>query len=470
MRSSSRSLAFAFAFAFALVAGCVTPGPGPGAGPGPSGWKLPVALSKTFPGAEPVISTLPDGTLFAEGIGAGPNGNINVIYRSTDDGATWSVVTPPFEGEQRSNDGFVATGNGGSVYAANVFSTTFQVFRSDDKGASWTPLAVPHVPVLMHRHWIVPSGASTVFVVVEALPPGFASYLAGQKPPQDVTGTPNEGLWYFMSTDKGTTWSVPAHIDPLVNFAGQGNLVVSPDGKSLYVPRYEEASKFSPAYKSGKWYLLSSHDGGSNWKRTEMFALTSELSTAVPALSMDGGGTLYFAWSQQVGNVSRAMYAFSKDQGVTWSTSRAIPGTNGAGRACSGGASASSPDGCGTNAMVWAIARGSGELHAIWYTADVANGTASQIDAPWFIDSVNLTGADTDAPTGAIVRLTLDPVHQGNICARGPACSGKEDRRLLDYPWMTFGPDGRTHVIFPSTKWDHPSAFAFYAGEPKKAA
>jgi hypothetical protein len=196
--------------------------------------------------------------------------------------------------------------------------------------------------------------------------------------------------------------------------------------------------------------MLSSHDGGTSWKRTDMFALTSELSTAVPALAMDGGGALFFAWSQQVGNVSRAMYAFSKDQGASWSTARAIPGAN------------------GTNAMVWAIARGSGELHAIWYTADVTNGTASQIDAPWFVDSVNLTGADTDTPIGTVVRLTPDAVHQGNICARGPACAGKEDRRLLDYPWMTFGPDGRTHVIFPSTKWDHASAFAFYVGEPKK--
>ena len=256
---------------------------------------------------------------------------------------------------------------------------------------------------------------------------------------------------------------MPDHIDPIVNFAGQGNLVVSPDGKSLYVPRYEEASKFSPTYKSGKWYLLSSHDGGSTWKRSEMFALTSELSTAVPSLSMDGAGTLFFAWSQQVGNVSRVQYAFSKDQGASWSAPRAVPGAH------------------GTNAMAWAIARGpqrdcvasgssaaacgSGELHAIWYSADVENGTASQVNASWFVDSINLTGADTDAPTGSVVRLTPEAVHEGNICARGPACSGKEDRRLLDYPWMTFGPDGRVDIVFPSTKWDKPSAFADFVSE-----
>jgi hypothetical protein len=441
-----RSLALAAALA--LLAGCVQPPSEPsGSGATAGAFKLPVPVSKTAPGGEPVVAVASDGTIYVEGVGGTGNGNVNKIHRSTDDGATWKDVTPPFSGEQRSNDGFVAVGNKDSVYAANVFSLTFQVFRSDDKGTTWAPLDVPRVPTLMHRHWIVPVGERTVHVAVEALPPAFAPYLAGQKPPQEVTGTPNEGLWYFRSDDKGQTWSVPQHIDPIVNFAGQGNMVVSPDGKSLFVPRYEEASKFSPTYTSGKWYLLSSKDGGASWKRSDMFPLTSELSTAVPSLSMDDAGTLYFAWSQAVGNVSRVQYAFSKDAGATWSAPRAVPGAT------------------GTNAMAWGIARpGAGNLSLVWYSAD-ADGTASKVNASWYVDHATITGADTDAPLANVTRLTPDPVHEGNICARGPACSGKEDRRLLDYPWMQVGPDGREHIVFPSTKWDRPSSFAVYVGQ-----
>src|SRR5437763_749299 len=127
VRAPMRALvpALAFALAFAL-AGCVAPGLSnkTSAGVAAGAFKLPVALSKDLPGAEPVIATLPDGTLFAQGVGStsAGTGAVNEIYESTDDGATWKVVTPNGPGELRSNDGFVAVGNGGSVYASNVFS------------------------------------------------------------------------------------------------------------------------------------------------------------------------------------------------------------------------------------------------------------------------------------------------------------------------------------------------------------
>lgn len=443
----ARGMRWSALLVLVLMTGCVNVPPLAAPTVGTLHFGLPVPVSKSYPGGEPVIAIAGDGTLYVEGIGAGANGNVNKVSKSTDDGKTWTDITPAGLGQERSNDGFVAVGNGNSVYAANVFSLTFQVFRSDDKGASWTPLDVPRIPMLMHRHWIVPFGAKTLFVVVEALPPGFAGYLGGAPPPQDITGSPNEGLWFFRSDDKGATWSVPQHIDPLVNFAGQGNLIVSKDGKSLYVPRYEEASKFAPTYTRGKWYLLSSRDAGATWTRSDMFALTSELSTAVPSLSMDDAGTLFFVWSQQVASRSRVEYSFSKDQGKSWATPRALPGAT------------------GTDAMAWSKARGTGDLSIMWFNAD-ANGTASKVNASWRVRYVEIAAADGDAPAvGALQVVTTDPVHEGNICARGPACSRGEDRRLLDYPWMDFSRDGRAHLVFPSTKWDKPSAFAVVAAQ-----
>jgi hypothetical protein len=408
-------------------------------------------VSKAYSGAEPVIAAARDGTLYVEGVGVGPDPRLgdviqNKVSRSTDDGRTWSDVTPPALGEDGSLDGFMTVGNGDSVYASNAAGTTFQLFRSDDKAATWTLLDVPRLPLSIHRHWYVASGPSTLFVVLEALPPAYWAYFAsGRDPPAQPDDAPNQGLWFLRSDDKGATWTVPQQIDTIPNFGGQGELVASPDGRSLYVPRYDEGDGFEKTYANGTWYLLSSHDGGSTWKRSPMVRLTGSLSTTIPPLALDDAGRLFFAWSQQVENTSRIQYTFSRDQGASWATPRALPGD------------------AGTDAMVWARARGDGNLSLLWYRADVY-GQASKVNASWFVEYAEISAADTDAPSVVEQRVTPDEVHHGNICARATSCGPDEDRSLLDYPWMDFTSDGRAHLVFPSTKWTNPyDAFAVVA-------
>lgn len=427
---------------FLLLAGCASPAaPSADAPPGDGtlpAFLPPVPVSQPFPGAEPVIAVTSDGVLFAEGIGGTPNGNVNKVWRSEDQGETWTDVTPPAVGESRSNDGFVAVGNGDRVYAANVFQTTFQLFRSDDKGRSWVPLPVPKVPALMHRHWVVPTGERTVHVAIEGFPPGFLPFLVGQGGVDAVQGTPNDGMWYVRSDDLGQTWSVPQHIDPKVNFAGQGPMVASPDGQRLFIPRYEDAGgAFAPKYEQGHWYMLASEDAGKTWERREMFDLQSELSTAVPGLALDAAGTLGFVWTQSDAGSSRLHIARSADGGRSWSQEAIGPAN-------------------GTMAMAWVAARGN-DLGLMWYAADV-EGTASQVNASWFVDYGLLSNG-----TLKVTRVTPEPIHEGNVCARGPACGPGEDRRLLDYPWLVFDPEGRPNMVFASTKWDRPSAFMVFA-------
>src|SRR5438093_598399 len=70
----------------------------------------PVAVSKDAPGAEPVVALAPDGTLYVEGVGridrppSQVGQNVNKVWRSTDNGSTWQDVTPPLQGQERSND------------------------------------------------------------------------------------------------------------------------------------------------------------------------------------------------------------------------------------------------------------------------------------------------------------------------------------------------------------------------------
>jgi len=416
-------------------------------------FEIPVAVSTTEPGAEPVIAIGPDGTIYVEGVGSNGQQNLNKVFRS-DDGRSWTDITPAAFGEERSNDGYVAVSDDGTLYAANVFSLTFQVYRSEDRGDTWTRLNMPPEPPLMHRHWILPRG-DVVHVAVEALPPSFVPYLVrGPTVPTDATDS-RAGMWYTRSEDGGDSWTTPIQIDPIVNFAGQSNMVMSDDGERLYVARYQEdAAPPEYTYDDGHWYMLASEDSGATWERREMFDLTSEMSTAVPGLALDAEGALWMAWTQEVAgsaaqrgadapagasSASIVHLASSRDGGAWTEPTRPI-GVN------------------GTHAMAWAAAAPDGRLGIMWYQADTS-GTASQVDSPWFVHYAELrNGTVLDS-----IRVTPTAVHEGNICAKGPACGEGEDRTLLDYPWMDFDADGAAWLVYPSTMWDRPSAFAVVA-------
>lgn len=405
------------------------------------GFHAPFAVSTTAPGAEPVIALAPDGTAYVEGIGRmGDRGNVNKVWRCDAARADCTDITPAGPGEERSNDGYVAVSDDGTVYAANVFSLTFQVYRSEDQGRTWTRLDIPPLPPLMHRHWIIPIG-DTVHVTIEALPPSFVPYLGGAPPLPTDASDAQSGMWYTRSEDGGDTWTEPTQIDPIVNFAGQSNMVASADGEKLYVGRYQEdAAPPEYTYDDGHWYMLVSDDGGDSWERREMFDLTSEMSTAVPGLALTPDGALTYAWTQETEGRSQLFVAGSVDGGETWSAPSRPVRTN------------------GTMAMAWAAAAPDGRVGLMWYEAP-ANDTASQVDAAWSVWYAEIRDGAVDGP----VLVTPQSVHDGNICAKGPACAEGEDRTLLDYPWMDFDGRGKAHLVFPSTDWDNPSAFAMVA-------
>jgi hypothetical protein len=222
---------------------------------------------------------------------------------------------------------------------------------------------------------------------------------------------------------------------------------VGADGQDLYVQRFEQkdAPRFEPTYARGHWYLVSSRDAGASWKRSEMFDLTSELGAAIPFLVVDPAGPVYSFWSQEADGTSRLTYSFSKDRGASWATPRLLP------------------LGSGAQSMVAGDAKGPGRVALGWFEAD-ARGTAPKVNASWGFWTATVTGLDSDAPSGNATLAAAD-VHRGNVCPKGPACKPGEDRRLLDYPWVDVGPDGRARFVFPSTAWDKPGSFAMYAGE-----
>lgn len=418
-----------------------------GAAPGPGAFLEPVNVSTDHPGGEPVVDVAPDGTIYVEGVGfqddATGGRGVNKVFRSADGGASWTDVTPPGPGQEQTGDGYVSVGPDGTVYAANVFGLTFQVFRSNDKGETWTPLNVPRIPALMHRHWIEPMGDGLVHVTVEALAPDSAARIFGPGSPSTPPEA-NKGMYYFRSTDGGDTWTTPQRIDPQVNFAGQSNMGVSPDGERLYVARYEEdeGPPLEYGYTSGHWYLLASEDGGDTWERREMFDLDAPLGDTIPTVRVDARGTIYFAWAEVWNGTSTIHLATSDDGGETWTKSRLLEGR-------------------ATYAMPWIDVRSPGVLELAAYATAGDRGAPGEVDASWGVDAARVTDADTEKPRAEARRITTWAVHEGPICVRGPACE-EGTRELLDYLWVEMGPRDRPHVAFSSTRSDDVSAFPVF--------
>ncbi|MFP5360891.1 MAG: hypothetical protein ACLGHM_10390, partial [Actinomycetes bacterium] len=73
------------------------------------------------------------------------------------------------------------------------------------------------------------------------------------------------------------------------------------------------------------------------------------------------------------------------------------------------------------------------------------------------------TGEPSEAPEGTEWRLfvaervdgawsvaTSEPVKVGPMCGKGAACPS--DRELLDYAGIAYGPDGRLHATFATSR------------------
>lgn len=168
------------------------------------------------------LATGPDNTLYASGTAG--------IWRSFDDGETWSPVTPATAAGPAgtlavdSVTGAVYAGTWGDIYG----NPPNRIFRSTDQGGLWTELAT-----------------------------GFTSYsrsLAVDTAGQVFAGTNSEKVW--RSTDGGATWTQSS-----AGITGSiiSPLITGPEGRVLAGTRelYGELS--------GQVFI--SPDGGSNWQQ-----------------------------------------------------------------------------------------------------------------------------------------------------------------------------------------------------------
>ncbi len=86
--------------------------------------------------------TLPDGSIVLSGGNSSPNGLMNDVWRSTDNGATWTRMTSHAEWTARFEHSTVAMPDGSIVLSGGSATDGIKqdVWRSTNKGANWTQM------------------------------------------------------------------------------------------------------------------------------------------------------------------------------------------------------------------------------------------------------------------------------------------------------------------------------------------
>jgi len=186
------------------------------------------------------------------------------VFRSTNNGTTWSAVSDPYFAAMSVGDIAIAPSNPQIVWAGmgepnNRQSSTWGdgVYKSVDGGTTWRHMGLRETQTI-GRIVIDPRNPDVVFVAA-------VGHLFG----------PNEERGLFRTRDGGTTWSKVLGVDANT---GATDVVMSPDGRTLVVAMYQRRRRAFGFAGSGPGSgLWRSTDGGDNWQR---------ITTGLPAGDM----------------------------------------------------------------------------------------------------------------------------------------------------------------------------------------
>ena len=299
----------------------------------------------------PMALSLSDGTLIAT-LRAGPEKDTASdrieVYRSADDGATWTGPATPFVSPDVEGKGgslkicYLTELAPGRLIAAAMWidRTTYPgqpLFNADTEGC--LPMAI--LLADSHDNGVSWSGWRHVPMPAEIGPPSLTGPLLkladGRLAMSIETNKPylDRSKWqqravYFHSSDQGQTWSAPVTVaeDPTGRiFNWDLRAAVGPDGR---------IASFAWTYDSQTSTYLDIHrrvsaDGGLSWTPPEAIGVSDQ--AARPAIRRDGSVVL--AWVDRFGTQSiRARYAPAIDAPFS-PDSEVVIYTHGAGEAAS---------------------------------------------------------------------------------------------------------------------------------------
>lgn len=351
-------------------------------------------------------------------LGWAPNGDIWVggwdhLARSSDDGLSWTAITPKLVPVGGLSLGFAADrvlvvdhDTGRVMVADTVLAGCSLVAFSDDRGATWT--TSPACTTGATDHEKVAFGKRTAL--------------------QDPTG----GLLYrnvmYMCANGLASTNCAASVDG-VSFAP-----VTPHGDLCAfqgAPVADAAGVlYEPTVACGA-HVRSTADNGQSWLEQEVTVNGQSIAVSgdTPDLGVTDDGALYFVYTDR-----DWMPAFvrSSDGGATWSGpfEVRVPGLTGA-----------------VFPVIVGGAPGKVALAFYGTTTERGGWGGNPGDAPagvaWDGYVAVVTDADAPAPTIAPVKVTSDPLQYGCLSKLGGCLNN-----IADYMDIDVGPDGRVAAVF----------------------
>ena len=423
--------------------------------PEPITFAPPAYVDESRAGGEPVVVTHPDGSLILAAHAsttlldvpsAGgqtttsyiePYRGQTYIYRSSDDGRTWTYIprTAPPNGLPLSgfSDPELAIDTAGVVYESEINLTNVTVSKSTDSGKSYL-LQNPFSLVFADRQWMEADTPGLVYMV--------ANIAGGGSPPNVFQA----GHYLYRSTDGGATW--PMFTPDSEEGSGLGDIRVDKRDGTVYEMHLDD----------GKLSLAA-------FRRARSGDLTPELTTVAtgvgmlshwPALDVDSAGNVYAAWDEDgEGDALRAAgiwFASSSDRGRTWAAPVRVD-----------------PDDK-TDIWPWIVAGGPGRVAVTWFGTDISlpeHDSETPGAHGWHVRVAHTfagLGCAGAPPRFAQTTATPEPMHRGVVCQGGTTCPVMLlDRRLGDFFTIAIDTKGHLYAAYSDTRKTGPVALVAVA-------
>lgn len=408
-------------------------------------FSVPLLVDEVRAGGEPVIAITPTGTIL---VSAHPGfthyhpssdpthpgaellqdfGGQSYLWRSTDDGATWTHIgLPGSELGPRSTAAGVSDPEFTVMEDGSICFTDLEALAaastncSSDDGVTWTPGNPVGSGGPVDRQWLASYGDEFYFT---------ANYFASTAD-------------FRASTDKGITWedrgSSPCNADVIAD-RRNGHLIQGCNGNGITV----------------------STDGARTWSEVrEPANSTTGGSRMMTEPAIDAAGTIWTSWTDD----ERTLHlAGTTDEGVTWPyqidltphfnffSGNLVTLTN---------STTVDNDAATNGTYVWPwISAGSSGRVAVSWIGSYDTVSSDQFNGPWYVFTAYVLDANTASPTVVLSQLTPEPMHVGPICQGGTGCQVTSvqgdpsgDRRLGDFFETTIGADGSLYGVWSNTR------------------
>ncbi len=372
------------------------------------------------------------------------------IHRSVDAGLQFNIVSPiglrPDLPPGGGDTDLVVDDQGFAYFVDLEALINLGVAVSNDNGNTWTKNILGVAHTIDDRQWFAGDNGTTpaasdntVFLAYRQVPLGSFIF---STPGSTGFGDPVGGLVYQN-----------ASADP-VNAVSQG----APCGQMRFDPLHRNL--YYPCGAGDHVEITVGHVNPGQRTGIEFYNVQAPASPGggpvgdiFPGVAVDRAGNLYATWVDETDH--NVYFAVSADQGATWGPALQVNGNE-----------------ANSNVFPWVQAGEEGQIVVTWL------GSTSHLDSdnmpswyndrnaaaafPWFGYVALIRDAHTATPEFFQQRFTDKPMHYGEICNSGLACSTSGgDRTMADFFAVALDVDGAMRFVYNDTTSQHHGAHIF---------